>query len=129
MRITIETTFRDGTTFINRAAEQLADAQRQVSTGRRINVASDDPAGNSVAMAQNSTIAQIDAYTKASDAASSRLTIADSALSDIITKITAAQTAALSARGSHVPQSQRDAAVQTLASLRDSIVSDMNTQI
>ena len=55
--------------------------------------------GAASVISQQGTIAQIDAYTAATDAASSRLTVADSVLSDVITKITAAQAAALGVQG------------------------------
>src|SRR5437016_2311147 len=129
MRITFGASFRDGVDAINLAAEQMAKAQQHVSTGRRINVASDDPAGNAGAMAQNATIARIDAYTKGADAASARLSVADSALTDMVNQITAAQTAATSVLGSSVSQNQRDAAIATLQSVRDALVSDLNTQV
>src|SRR5581483_3192880 len=63
------------------------------------------------------------------NAASAHLSIADSALTDMVNQLSAAQTAALSARGSNVTQSQRDAAVATLQSVRDSLVNDLNTQV
>ncbi len=128
MRVPFNTAYRNGGADIALAAERLADAQRQVSTTRRINVASDDPAGAASVISQQGTIAQIDAYTAATDAASSRLTVADSVLSDVITKITAAQAAALGVQGSQATPAQRDAAIQQLNALRDALLSDMNTQ-
>ncbi len=129
MRITFDATFRDGVDAINRAAEDLARAQQQVSTGKRINHPSDDPAGNASAMSQNSALAQIDVYTRAADAATNRLSIADSVLNDIVNQLQAAQTAALAASGSNVSSSQRNASVARLQSVRDALVSDLNTQV
>jgi flagellar hook-associated protein 3 FlgL len=129
MRIPLITTYRNSVDAINEAGAQMTDAQRQVATGRRIGVPSDDPAGNAVAMAQNAAIAQIDAYTQASDAVSSHLSIADSALTDMVNQLSAARTAALSARGSNISQSQRTAAVASLQSIRDALVNDLNTQV
>ena len=129
MRIPLITTYRNSVDAINQAAGQMVDAQRRVATGRRISVASDDPAGNSLLMAQNAAIAQIDAYTQATDTASSHLSIADSALTDIVNQLSAAQTAALSAEGSNKTQSQRDGAVASLQAIRDSLVNDLNTQV
>jgi flagellar hook-associated protein 3 FlgL len=120
--------YREGNADIALAASRLATAERQVSSGQRINVASDDPAGASTVIDQQGTIAQIDAYTASTDAASARLNVADSVLSDVINKITAAQTAAVGAQGSEVTANQRNAAVQQLNSLRDALLSDMNTQ-
>src|SRR5262245_37713016 len=129
MRITFDAIFRDGVDAINRAAADLARAQQQVSTGKRINQPSDDPSGNAAAMAQNSVVAQIDVYTRAADAATNRLSIADSVLNDIVNQLQAAQVAALAARGSNISASQRTAAVARLQSVRDALVSDLNTQV
>jgi flagellar hook-associated protein 3 FlgL len=113
---------------IAQTAERLAAAQRQVSSQHRIQVASDDPAAAASIIEHQGTLARIDAYTAATDAASSRLNVADTVLSDVINKITAAQTAALGAQGSQVTANQRNAAVQQLNGLRDALLSDMNTQ-
>jgi flagellar hook-associated protein 3 FlgL len=129
MRVTFGIEFRDGTADIALAAERLAAAQRQVSSGHRINDLSDDPVGASSVVQQQSAIARIDAYTAASDSASSRLTVADSVLSDLIDTITAAQTTVVGAQGSEVTATQADAAVQQLGALRDAVLSDMNTQV
>jgi len=128
MRVTFNTSYREGSADIALAAQRLADAQRQVSSTHRINVASDDPAAAASVIDQQGSIARIDAYTAANDAASSRLNVADSVLSDVINKITAAQTTALGAQGSTVTASQRNAAVQQLNALRDALLSDVNTQ-
>ena len=49
MRIPFNTAYEEGTRALNRAGETLADAQRQLSSGRRINSPSDDPLGTSTA--------------------------------------------------------------------------------
>jgi flagellar hook-associated protein 3 FlgL len=128
MRVTFSASFRDAVAEISRTAEQLAEAQHQVSSGRRINTPSDDPAGTSAAITDRATLGTLDAYTKTADTATSRLTVVDSALSDIINKITAAQTAVASARGSATSQSQRDAAATNLQAISDALLSDFNAQ-
>jgi flagellar hook-associated protein 3 FlgL len=128
MRVPFSMSYRQGNDDIAQTAERLAAAQQQVSSQKRIQVASDDPAAAASIIEQQGTLARIDAYTAANDAASSRLNVADSVLSDVINKITAAQTAALGAQGSNVTANQRDAAVQQLNGLRDALLSDMNTQ-
>ena len=128
MRITFSTSFRDATTEIDRSAEQLAAAERQVSSGRRITKPSDDPSGTSAAIGDRATLGALDAYTQTADTATSRLTVVDSALSDIINKIISAQTAVASGRGSAAGQSQRDAAAASLQDISDALLSDFNTQ-
>jgi flagellar hook-associated protein 3 FlgL len=128
MRVTFSEMYRNSAADTNAAAEQLADAQRQVSSGKRITKPSDDPAGSSLAVSGHAAISSIDAYTQTADSTTSRLTVADTMLSDIINKISAAQTAAASARGSATSQSQRDAAALNLQSISEALVGDFNAQ-
>ena len=128
MRITFSQSYRDAQSDTNLAAEALAAAQRQVSSGHRINKPSDDPAGMNVAIADHAAVGTLDAYTKTADSTTSRLTVADSMLSDIIDKITAAQSAAVSAQGSQATQGQRDAAAAALQGISDALFGDFNAQ-
>jgi flagellar hook-associated protein 3 FlgL len=129
VRIVFNTTFEEGIRSITRASENLVEAQRQVASGRRLNQLSDDPLGATVAVSEHTTLARIDAYSGASDAASYRLGLADAVLTDVIEQLTAAQTIALGARGTSATQAQRDAAANQLLSIRDALLSDINTQI
>jgi flagellar hook-associated protein 3 FlgL len=129
MQITFNTSFEDGIRAISRASEALAEAQRQVASGRKLNQPSDDPLGAAAAVAEHANLTRLDAYSGAADAASSRLGLADAVLSDVINQLTAAQGTALGARGSSVTQAQRDAAANQILSMRDALLSDVNTQI
>ena len=129
MRVVFSAQFRQAADEINRTAADLAAAQRLVSSGRRIARASDDPAGASAAITDHATLGALDAYTQTADTTTSRLTMVDSTLADIINKITAAQTAVASARGSVPNQSQRDAAAANLQAISDSLLSDFNSQV
>ncbi len=128
IRISSSAMFDEGLRGIDAAAEALAAAEREVSSGRRINAPSDDPIGTASAIAARATADRLDAYTAAADAASSRLTVADSVLNDIVTQLSAAQTTALSGRGSTLSQAQRDAVANQLLAIRDALLSDINTQ-
>jgi flagellar hook-associated protein 3 FlgL len=126
MRVTFAASFQDVITEVGRTAQQLAAAEQQVSSGRRLSKLSDDPTAASGAVTDHATLSSIDAYKATADVATSRLTIVDSALSDIVNQITAAQTAALSARGTVQTQSQRDAAAASLQAISDALVGDFN---
>jgi flagellar hook-associated protein 3 FlgL len=76
----------------------------------------------------HAALGAIDAYTNTADTATSRLTVVDTTLSDMVNKLSAAQTAALSARGSSQSQSQRDAAAASLQGITEALVSDFNAQ-
>jgi flagellar hook-associated protein 3 FlgL len=128
MRVTFQAAHREATAAINKASERLMEFQRQVSTNKRVERPSDDPSAASAATVERAQLAGIDRYTEAGNSAESRLTVADTALSDLITQITSAQTTALAVRGSHVTQPQRDAYALEREALRDAMLRDVNTQ-
>ena len=128
MRVIFSDQFREAATEINRTSAQLAEAQQQVSSGRRISKPSDDPGGSAAAVTDHAMLGTVDAYTQTADTATSRLTVVDSTLSDIVNKIVAAQTAVASASGSVPNQSQRDAAAANLQAISDALFSDFNAQ-
>ena len=78
---------------------RLIEAQRQVSTGKRIDKPSDDPSATLGSIGEHNETAAIDQYARATDTVGSRLAVVDTVLSDLITKLTAAQVASASARG------------------------------
>jgi flagellar hook-associated protein 3 FlgL len=118
---------RDGLDAIHTASDAYATAQWQVASGKRVRVASDDPAAVQQAVNHQDGITRIDGYTKAADSANARLSLIDSTLGDIVTRLTQALTATQSAAGDTASQATRDAASQTIAGLRDSIAGDINT--
>lgn len=128
MRVVFSAQFRQISEEINRTAADLANAQNLVSSGRRIQKPSDDPAGASSSVTDHAALGALDAYTKTTDSATSRLTVVDTTLSDIVNKLEAAQTAVMSARGSSVSQSRRDAAAANLQGIADALVSDLNAE-
>jgi len=126
MRVTFNAV-RDGLDAIHTASDAYATAQWQVASGKRVRMASDDPAAAQQAIVDTNDISRIDAYTKATDSASSRLSLLDSTLGDIVDKLTQGLTATQSVVGDTATQATRDAAAQTLAGLRDAIAGDINT--
>jgi flagellar hook-associated protein 3 FlgL len=128
MRVTFNTAFRDSTDAIARNANELAARQREVSTGRRIHSPSDDPSGTASAIGERAEMAVTDRYRQAADSVVSRLSVVDSALSELADQTTAAKVAAMSAQGSIVSPMQREAAASRLEGIRDAVLSAMNTQ-
>jgi len=129
LRVTFNGQFRDATTNVERASERLLQFQRQVSSGRRLDRVSDDPSGASAALGERTKIAQIDQYTRSTDSAYSRLTVLDTVLSDMVTKLTAAQVAATSALGTTPTDAQRTAAAEQLDGLKAALLDDFNTSL
>jgi flagellar hook-associated protein 3 FlgL len=127
MRLTFGAMHRNAQEGIESAATRLMEFQRQVSTGKRIEKPSDDPSATLGSIGEHNETAAIDQYKRTTDTVSSRLTVVDTVLSDLITQLTSAQVASASARGSSKTQVQRDAAATELEAIRDTIFSDMTT--
>lgn len=127
MRITENSQYRDALANLEQTAGTVAKYQGQVSTGKRLNAPSDDPQAAGTDVGVHAELATIDRYTSAGQTATAGLTVIDSALSDMINQITAAKVAAQSAAGDPVTDSQRQAAVGTLQSVKQAILSDLNT--
>src|SRR5688500_9526935 len=118
MRMTFNSQFRDAQTSLDIVTQRMVEMQRQVASGKRVSQPSDDPYTAAAAVSERAQIGAIDQYERAADGVSSRLTVIDTALADMLERITAAQTAATSARGSIVSPAQREAAAMALEGIR-----------
>ncbi len=126
MRITFNSLFRDSMRNITEASQSLVDAQKQVSSGKRVDRPSDDPAAAANGLANRAELATVQRYEKAADSVYSRLTVIDTVLSDVVSKLTQAQSAVMSAQGTSQTPAQREAAAQNLEGVRMSLVDDFN---
>lgn len=127
MRVTFNSSFSRMSTDLARATAELAARQREVSSGRRLSTASDDPSAAAGSVRERSVLAALGQYRQAADSAMSRLTVVDSVLADSIERLTTAQTTILGARGSAVTPAQREAAANELIGIRDALYSNLNT--
>lgn len=128
MRVTFDMTFRNGVYDIHRASEAFMRAQREVASGRRLHVPSDDPSATAQVIGEYAEQRAIDSYARASDSASSRLMVADSVLSDVILRIQDAQVKTSAASNSFLTQPQRDALALELEGIRDALLTAVNQQ-
>lgn len=127
LRITFNSQYRDGAAGIQTASERLIEAQRQVSTGKRLNKISDDPSASSTAVGERNALGAIEQYSRTSDGAVSRLTVVDTVLSDVVQLLSRAQTAAMNGRGTTKTAEQRDAVAEELRGIRAALLDDFNT--
>jgi len=128
MRITFSSGQSATMADLESAAASLARHQREVSSGKRIQAPSDDPTAWAAGVRERSEIASVDQYARSADSATSRLTVADTVLADLITKLTAARAAVVAGQGTIQTASQREATAKELEGLRDAVFDDMNTQ-
>jgi flagellar hook-associated protein 3 FlgL len=125
MRITESTQYRNALSQLEQPQNDMAKYEQQLSTGKKLNAPSDDPLGASRDIGAYADLATVSRYSSAADLATATLSVADSALSDMVNQLTAAKTAAQSAQGTAVTASQRQAAIGTLQGIKASLVSDL----
>jgi flagellar hook-associated protein 3 FlgL len=127
MRLTFQEFNRSSAAAIETATERLAEMQRQVATGKRVQKGSDDPSAASAAVVERGHLATTDVYVAAGDSANSRLMVADTVLSDMVSQISAAQVSVAGARNSTTTATERDVRAKELEGVRDAILRDLNT--
>jgi flagellar hook-associated protein 3 FlgL len=126
-RVTNNTIFRNSLTDIQATAEAFARAQQQVSSGRRIQQASDDPSAAATGLRERADFRATDRYRDANDSVDSRLRVADSVLSDIISSITTAQSKAAQGRTTILTPQQREAVALEIEGTKEAIFTAINT--
>ncbi len=126
-RVTNNTQYRNSLRDIQSTAEDFARAQQQVSSGKRLQQPSDDPAAAATGMRERAEIRAVDRYREANDSVDSRLRVTDTVLSDIISSITSAQTKAASGRSTVLTPEQREAVALELEGAKQGIFAAINT--
>lgn len=126
MRVTFSNGYAIAMADLEHAASELARRQREVASGKRVNLPSDNPSVAAASIRERGEIATLDQYVRATDSVSSRVAVIDTVLSDMIDKIISAQATASAARGTTQTDAQREATAQQLEGLRDAIFSDAN---
>lgn len=126
-RVTNNTIFRNSLNDIQSTAEAFARAQQQVSSGRRLQQASDDPSAAATGMRERAEIRATDRYRDANDSVDSRLRVADSVLSDIISSLTTAQSKAAQGRTTILTPQQRESVALEIEGAKEAIFTAINT--
>lgn len=112
---------------IGRQRQRLSVAQEQVSSGRRINRPSDDPAGAEAVIRLRSTQVELEQFRKSASAAGDKLTHADGLLSDFQLKLDRIQTILAQGVSDTTTQEARNALATEIDSLRQQILSIANS--
>jgi flagellar hook-associated protein 3 FlgL len=126
MRVTFGMTYRNGIHDIDAAAAALRDAQRQVSTGKRVLLPSDDPSAAADIVGEYAEQRGIDSYARATDSVDARLRVVDSALTDMIKNLEAAQVKTAAAQVTNATPQQRDALALEIEGIRDALLTTAN---
>jgi len=108
-------------------AEDLARYQRQVSSGKRLELPSDDPTAAAGAVIEHGEVGTLDQYIRAADTVGSRLSVLDTVLGDIVARLSHAQAIATGGLGTTATASMRDSMANELQGIRDALLSDFTT--
>ncbi|MGA2497415.1 MAG: flagellar hook-associated protein FlgL [Tepidisphaeraceae bacterium] len=106
----------------------LLDVQTQLSTGKRINKLSDDPAAGAAVLQLRKTLADRQAYAASLTSVSSNLGQVDSTLGNLTDMLRQAQQTASANVGSTVSADDRTAAASVISSLYSQVLSLANQQ-
>jgi flagellar hook-associated protein 3 FlgL len=128
MRISTGQQFQNFSSRISETQGRLAEAQDRVSTGRRFQRASEDPASAGRVVRLSGLRARIDRLQTNVQHGSQRLAAADDALGGINDVAVRARTLALQAANPGLPKSSREAIASELGELKDRLISLGNEQ-
>lgn len=127
MRLSTSWMYQQSLTTMLNQQSSVAATQNQVTTGQRINVASDDPAGAGQVVSLNHIIAANTQYTNNINTATTRLNTEASTLSSANTALDSARTLALQAMNGTLSASDRSSIASQLSQIRDQLVQQANT--
>lgn len=128
MRIATNTLFDRGLAAINLAQQNLSKAQTEVSTGRRVNTAADDPIAASEILRTTSNLASNSQYVSNQKTATQLLGQTDSTLGQVGDLLQSVRTTIISANNAALSNSDRAALGVELKSRLDALVSLANTK-
>ena len=128
MRIATTTLFDRGLAAINLAQENLSRTQQQVSTGHRVNTASDDPIAATEILRTTSSLANNTQYIANQSAATQLLGLSDSTLGQVGDLLQSVRTTLVASNNGALSDSDRAALATELNSRLDSLVSLANTK-
>jgi flagellar hook-associated protein 3 FlgL len=117
----------DMVNYIEQAQQAVNNASEQLSTGRRVNLPSDDPAADAAMVQENSQSASIDQYTANSDSLTDVLNTGDSTLSSVVTLLQQASSLAVEGSGSGLSQSDLSSIASQVSDIQSQMLSLANT--
>lgn len=126
MRISTANSFDASIANLQRRQENMQAAQLQLTSGKRINKASDDPTGAARAERAMAAIGRIDADQRALEASRNGMTLGESALGDANELLQQVREAMLAAGNASYSDAERAGLATKIAGLRDQLLSIAN---
>lgn len=127
MRLSTSWMYQQSLSTMLNQQSALATSQNQVSTGKRINVASDDPGGAGQVVSLSHILAANAQYSANIDSANTRLSTEQSTLTSVANLLDSARTRALQGINGSLASSDRQAIAAELVQMRDQLVQLANT--
>lgn len=126
MRIATAFRYEQSISNLQQRQQDLSTAQMQLTSGKRVNAASDDPTAAARAERALASIARTDADQRAVDASKNAMTIAESVLGDAVDLLQSArETIVAAGNGAYAP-SDRQALAAKLSEIRKQLLSVAN---
>jgi len=122
MRLSTSWMYQQSVSTMLNQQSALAITQNQVSTGKRINVASDDPAGAGQVLSLNHILAANDQYSGNIDSATNRLSNEQTVLSSVGNLLDSVRSMAIQGINGSLSGSDRAGMATQLGQLRDQLV-------
>jgi flagellar hook-associated protein 3 FlgL len=128
MRLSTNYQFDRMQSSVQRSGQAYFDAQYKVTTGKRINRLSDDPAAIEPLVSMRSLKASMDQYNSNLKVASNTFAASENAFSEVATILNRANQLAISGGTATASSTQRQAMADEIKSLRERVISLGNTK-
>jgi flagellar hook-associated protein 3 FlgL len=126
MRVTDGTLRMAFLTALGNAQERIADTQKQIATGRRVNLPSDDPFAAARIGELDASLAKLDQYRENGSYAMTRLGLAEEAFVGITANLQRVRELVVQANNATLGSADRTAVAQELRERRDAVLSLAN---
>ena len=126
MRLSTANMFDSSISTLQKRQQEMQDAQQRLTSGKRVEKASDDPTAAARAERARTSIGQVDASQRALDASRNSMTLAESALGDANELMQQIREAMVSAGNASYSDPERQGLANKIQGLRDQLLSIAN---
>src|SRR5688572_13467567 len=126
LRLSTRQSFDSGLDRLQQRQQELADSQQRLTSGKRVERASDDPAAAARAERALATATRLDASQRALESSRSALTLAESALGDAGDLLQEVRETLVAAGNASYSDAERATLAERLQSLRSQLLSAAN---
>ncbi|HEY1396690.1 flagellar hook-associated protein FlgL [Roseateles sp.] len=126
MRLSTNNMFDTSIATLQRRQQEMQDAQQRLTSGKRVEKASDDPTGAARAERARTSLGQVDASQRALDASRNSMTLAESGLGDANELLQQIREALVAAGNASYSDPERQGLATKVQGLRDQLLSIAN---